>query len=323
MASNSSLFPDSGAGFLPAPCEGEGPGERVATVACLADVTLSPALSLEGRGGARGTRLSEETDVTTGFEHECRNAAHRTYGTGLLPSPSRGEGPGERVATVACLADVTLSPALSLEGRGGTTGMARWLLQSFVMLLLLLGTAHAQPPAGRFTDAQCIACHGADSAEVHGWRLSKHGVLTRISAPGRAPGCVACHTAEAHQPPDPTRMDQTCGHCHSPRYVATLRENGARMIEVGNMKQREALALITRARGEFPPAALADMEAHYVRLQKHLRNLRLGVAHQSPDYQWWHGHPALDGDLLRLKGTYDELVRRRAGQGARTSQSRN
>jgi hypothetical protein len=107
-------------------------------------------------------------------------------------------------------------------------------------------------------------------------------------------------------------MDQACGRCHSPRYVATLRANGARMIEVGNMKQREALQLLIRARAQFPATALQDMETHYQHLQQHLRNLRLGVAHQSPDYQWWHGHPALDGDLLRIKGAYDELLRGRA-----------
>ena len=32
-----------------------------------------------------------------------------------------------------------------------------------------------------------------------------------------------------------------------------------------------------------------------------LRNLRLGAGHQSPDYQWWHGQPALDGDLIRIR----------------------
>lgn len=197
----------------------------------------------------------------------------------------------------------------------------RWL-SGFFLCCATLG-AMAQPPAGKFTDAQCIACHGATSAEVHGWRLSKHGVLVRISTPGRAPGCVDCHTAEAHRPADAARMDQSCGRCHSPRYVATLRENGARMIEVGNMKQREALALLSRARSEFPAAALAEMEAHYARLQKHLRNLRLGVAHQSPDYQWWHGQPALDGDLLRIKGAYDELVRQRLAKGKNGFASRN
>jgi hypothetical protein len=33
----------------------------------------------------------------------------------------------------------------------------------------------------------------------------------------------------------------------------------------------------------------------------HLRNVRLGAGHQSPDYQWWHGQAALDGDLIRLR----------------------
>jgi hypothetical protein len=198
--------------------------------------------------------------------------------------------------------------------RTATPSPATRLLQLIALWLLGFGMAHAQPPAGKFTDAQCIACHGPESAEVHGWRLSKHGVLVRISTPGRAPGCVGCHTAAAHRPADAARMDQTCGRCHSPRYIATLRANGERMIEVGNMKQREALTLLIRARGEFPAAALAGMEAHYASLQKHLRNLRLGVAHQSPDYQWWHGHPALDGDLLRLKGAYDDLLRGRAAK---------
>lgn len=188
------------------------------------------------------------------------------------------------------------------------------LLHISLSFLAGIGVAHAQPPAGKFTEAQCIACHGAASAEVHGWQLSKHGVLTRISTPGRAPGCVDCHTTAAHQASDSARMDQTCGRCHSPRYVATLRENGQRMIEAGNMKQREALALLTRARAEFSANDLREMETHYAHLQKHLRNLRLGVAHQSPDYQWWHGHPALDGDLLRIKGAYDDLLRERAAR---------
>jgi hypothetical protein len=186
------------------------------------------------------------------------------------------------------------------------------LLQVAIAILLGSSTAHAAPPAGRFTETQCIACHGEASAEVRGWRLSKHGVLARISVPGRTPGCVDCHTAEAHRPADSERMKLTCGRCHSPRYVETLRGNGARMVEVGRMKQREALTLLTEARARFPAEQLAAMEDHYRRLLEHLRNLRLGVAHQSPDHQWWHGHPALDGDLLRLKGAYDDLVHRRA-----------
>ena len=44
-------------------------------------------------------------------------------------------------------------------------------------------------------------------------------------------------------------------------------------------------------------------------MQKHLRNVYLGIGHQSPDYQWWHGQPALDGDLLRIKDYIGELYR--------------
>ena len=213
-------------------------------------------------------------------------------------------------------------------------------------LLLLLGIAAAQAaqtnpakaPAGRFKDTECIACHGPDSPEVQGWRLSKHGVLVRISSPGRAPGCVDCHGAEAHRaalksfagPPqerlgplggrlggsfraggtsNPEAMREVCGKCHSPRYLDTLATNGQRMVAVGEMKQREALALLTQARRQFPADRLKAMEEHYRHLQIHLRNIRMGVGHQSPDHQWWHGHPALDGDLLRIKGAWDDLMR--------------
>jgi hypothetical protein len=34
------------------------------------------------------------------------------------------------------------------------------------------------------------------------------------------------------------------------------------------------------------------------------------VGHQSPDYQWWHGQPALDGDLIRIRDAMDEARRR-------------
>jgi len=49
----------------------------------------------------------------------------------------------------------------------------------------------------------------------------------------------------------------------------------------------------------------------------HLKNLYLGIGHQSPDYQWWHGQPALDGDLLRIKGAVGELYRKSAGRDGR------
>lgn len=180
--------------------------------------------------------------------------------------------------------------------------------------LLLSGAICAAAPPGPFGNPQCIDCHGAASPEVHSYTTSKHGVLARISTPGRAPDCTGCHTEQGHGASDAERMRHTCNHCHSPRYVETLHANAARMEEIGNMKLREALRLLTRARAEFPAAAVQEMEHHYQRMQHHLRNLHLGVAHQSPDYQWWHGHPALDGDLLRLKGAYDRLVRQHTSQ---------
>ncbi len=201
-----------------------------------------------------------------------------------------------------------------------------WLLACFSLRIAFAADA---PPKGPFSTAQCIECHGEHSAEVHSYAASKHGVLVRIGngPPGRAPDCVACHTGDPHpptanrsdaRPSDPRqtnaaeRMQAICGQCHSPHYVETLHANGERMIEAGNMKMREAQQLLAEARSAFPAAALAKMEAHYANMQRDLRNLRLGVAHQSPDYQWWLGHPALDGDLLRIKGAYDQLMRQRS-----------
>jgi hypothetical protein len=37
--------------------------------------------------------------------------------------------------------------------------------------------------------------------------------------------------------------------------------------------------------------------------------VRLGAGHQSPDYQWWHGQPALDGDLIRLRDGVAQATR--------------
>lgn len=189
--------------------------------------------------------------------------------------------------------------------------------RALLLSLLLSGTLAAAPPDGTYKNSQCIACHGPQSPAVHSYTTSKHGVLVEISLPGRAPDCVGCHTAQAHTPVATEGIRQICNQCHSPRYVQTLNSNGARMIEIGHMKLREAESLLTRAKGEFPDESLHEMERHYARMQQHLTNLRLGVAHQSPDYQWWHGHPALDGDLLRLKGAYDQLVRKRTLQQQR------
>jgi hypothetical protein len=179
------------------------------------------------------------------------------------------------------------------------------------LLLWLCGASMAAPPGGDFTQAECIACHGADSPEVHSYGTSKHGVLLRIGRAGRAPDCVACHGGN-HAPLDQDRLRHTCHQCHSPRYVASLAANGEVMIAVGRLKLREADDLLEQARADFAAEELQDMLAIRERLGAYQARLRLGVGHQSPDYQWWHGHPALDGELLRLKGAYDVLMRKRA-----------
>ncbi len=179
------------------------------------------------------------------------------------------------------------------------------------LLLWLCASAMAAPPEGSFKPAECIACHGVDSPEVHSYSTSKHGVLLRIGRPGRAPDCVACH-GESHAPLDRDLLYHTCHQCHSPRYVASLAANGDAMIAVGRLKLREADDLLEQARNDFTTEELQDMLAIRERLDAYQQRLRFGVGHQSPDYQWWHGHPALDGELLRLKGAYDVLMRKRA-----------
>jgi hypothetical protein len=75
------------------------------------------------------------------------------------------------------------------------------------------------------------------------------------------------------------------------------------------MKVREANQLITQASKQFSDAKLADVRHQMKKMRQHLKNVYLGVGHQSPDYQWWHGQPALDGDLLRIKDAIFELYR--------------
>ena len=73
--------------------------------------------------------------------------------------------------------------------------------------------------------------------------------------------------------------------CHSPRYITLLFDNGERMLDIGRMKVREASGVLEQAEGEFTGAELAAAREHYVRMQSlHLKNLYLGIGHQSPDY---------------------------------------
>ena len=205
------------------------------------------------------------------------------------------------------------------------------------------GKSHGEAAARARRDVACMACHGgADSPVIHSYTTSKHGVLVHLEqdewdwdrplalANYRAPGCSYCHmhkgnhnvsasvragnVTEGTEAVERERvqdvMRAVCQDCHSPRYITRLFDNGERMLDIGRMKVREAAAVIEQAAGEFSGAALAAAREHLVRMQSlHLQNLYLGIGHQSPDYQWWHGQPALDGDLLRIKGAVGELRR--------------
>jgi hypothetical protein len=205
------------------------------------------------------------------------------------------------------------------------------------------GDTHGKAAARARQDGACMDCHGGtDSPVIHSYTTSKHGVLVRLEqdewnwdspleqANYRAPGCAYCHmhrgnhnvsagvrvwnameeidAAERERVQDVMRT--VCQDCHSPRYITRLFDNGERMLDIGRMKVREAAAVIEQAEDEFTGTELAAAREHFEKMQSlHLKNVYLGVGHQSPDYQWWHGQPALDGDLLRIKGAVGELHR--------------
>ncbi|GMR00966.1 MAG: hypothetical protein BMS9Abin19_0311 [Gammaproteobacteria bacterium] len=191
-------------------------------------------------------------------------------------------------------------------------------------------------------DETCIDCHGGKKTPVvHSYSSSKHGTLMQLEkntydwsqsfelANYRTPGCGYCHmhqnnhnvsttvrhtlitglmnNGEVEKVQDKTRA--VCQDCHSPRYITRLFENGEAMLEIARKKVREADAIIEQAEEIFSDAELEPARKQRQKMQHHFENVHLGVGHQSPDYQWWHGQPALDGDLLRIKDMIGELHR--------------
>jgi hypothetical protein len=159
-------------------------------------------------------------------------------------------------------------------------------------------------------DAACTGCHAG--AVAHSYATSKHGVLTRIGRPDRtlplrrgnyrAPGCAYCHLHDRNHGDALDRgRDEggalvVCGACHAPRFVSEQLAAGDRLTAIARLKVEEAESVAARHRAG--PAAVAGELAS---VAQHLTNVRLGAGHQSPDYQWWHGQPALDGDLIRIR----------------------
>jgi len=168
-------------------------------------------------------------------------------------------------------------------------------------------------------DQSCTGCHAGPVS--HSYATSKHGVITRLESNRRdwrlplqgdnyrTPGCSYCHYYDAshRNTMDPAAgpgevREWICTKCHSPRYTNEQFAAGQRQLEIADLKVTEGLALIASVRNG-KPEKLATLEKA---LTHHRRNVLLGVGHQSPDYQWWHGQPALDGDLIRIR---DVLVR--------------
>ena len=252
--------------------------------------------------------------------------------TRIGPSPAVDAGPSTQGQCLEChqARDSALVDAWR-AGPHGRSGRLRRLPRQ----------GHGALPAAR-RDEACTGCHAGPA--THSYATSKHGVLVRIGRPDwsrplrrgehRSPGCAYCHLHQgnhdvgagvrAWNPVDGTDaaeqervqevMRAVCQDCHAPRYITRLFDNGERMLEIGQMKVREAAGLLEPAAGEYTEEELAAARDHFERMQeRHLHNLYLGIAHQSPDYQWWHGQPALDGDLLRIRGALDELDRSHVG----------
>ncbi len=204
------------------------------------------------------------------------------------------------------------------------------------------GKSHSNMASTARRDESCTGCHGGEKAPVaHSYASSKHGTLMRIekntydwnqplaSANYRAPGCGYCHmyrnnhdvsrtvrhdlmSSKADDSAIEKVQDTTravCQDCHSPRYITRLLDNGEAMLVIARKKVREAKNVIEQAENDFSESQLKQAKNQFEKMQHHLRNVHLGVGHQSPDYQWWHGQPALDGDLLRIKDSIGELHR--------------
>ncbi len=189
------------------------------------------------------------------------------------------------------------------------------------------GDLHAGAAARARRPQTCIGCHGGPNAPaVRSYSTSKHGVIATIEgdqydlskrladANYRAPSCAYCHFYDGGHGAAMTTLD-ACYDCHSPRYANTLFEAGRRGIDVGLLKVQEAEEAVAdwRRQGKLTAQEGKELDALLRTMRDGpLTSLRLGTAHQSPDYQWWFGQAALDGALLRIKARLSRIIREKA-----------
>ncbi|WP_177418274.1 multiheme c-type cytochrome [endosymbiont of Lamellibrachia barhami] len=173
-------------------------------------------------------------------------------------------------------------------------------------------------------DSTCTGCHQGPTS--HSYATSKHGIITRLEEGRqdwrqplqrgnyRTPGCSYCHLHDGDHSntmaPDrgPEVRQWICAGCHSPRYVRELFANGRRQLEIADLKLTEGESLIASAVVDQTETLSKLLQS----LNHHRHNVLLGIGHQSPDYQWWHGQPALDGDLIRIRDRILQSRRRKS-----------
>ncbi len=207
------------------------------------------------------------------------------------------------------------------------------------------GDSHKGAAGKSRKNSTCVGCHGGDKAPViHSYKSSKHGAIMQMTAKNidwgpplkqanyRVPGCAYCHMYNKQhdtrqsirrkkKQSDLTQMPISeeeqlfrktvgvCVNCHALRYIKRLFESGERMQAIAWKKYNEAMRLVDDAEKKFSRHEIASLKTRLAIMQQHLNNVYLGVGHQSPDYQWWYGQPALDGDLIKIKGLITDLNR--------------
>lgn len=265
----------------------------------------------------------------------------------LAPALAAGEsdpptGPVDGEACVTCHAE--RNPGLVAAWRGSAHGGA----EPTAGCPACHGKRHDRHIlADARRNRTCKECHRGTAVATY--RTSKHGAIYRQRADGwdwsrplergayRTPGCAYCHlhagnhdasaTVPRRRPTAPPAkagrerarraLSSACGNCHSPRFATEQLDASERMLGVARRKMAEAAAVMRTALREFPGRPLPAMRERLAAMRlEHLRALRLGLGHQSPDYQWWHGQAALDGDLIRLKARLSRLRRQQAAERA-------
>ncbi len=209
------------------------------------------------------------------------------------------------------------NPGLIKQWRAGPHGA-----KSGVWCSSCHGDRHENSSMTARRNLNCASCHQGPAA--HSYATSKHGVINSLeevtqdwsktsrSGNYRAPGCSYCHL-HAGDHDDTMATDRgpevrqwICVGCHSPRYIHEQFANAKRQLEIADLKVVEGEKLI----GSVDDRQIDALSGLRKRLVFHRKNVLYGVGHQSPDYQWWHGQPALDGDLIRIRDVISESHRR-------------